>query len=127
MQNTKTFLKQKQKMQKVIVLESSKFALFLLVIVLVIQFFHGRYERIANQFALDESESIHHSKNYAQLTTNQLMLDTCPLYPDSLSKFSCLSILISIVKFERHLTCRRCVRCEYLQATSTRRAQGHNI
>ncbi len=73
-------------MQKFLLIESGKFALFLLVIVLAIQFFHRRYERIANQFPLDESEPIHHNKNYASLFGNQKILKTCPLYSDKLGE-----------------------------------------
>ena len=68
-------------------IETSKFALFLLLTVLAIRFLHIRFEKIANQFDLDETEPIHHSKNYTNLFKGTgSVQNSCPLYPDKLSK-----------------------------------------
>lgn len=77
-----------------LVLEFSKFGLFWLVIIFAIYLLQNRYERIGNQFALNELIDIHHKKNYfVSSGPNRPM---CPLYPNELSKLKKSRLFIKL-------------------------------
>lgn len=71
-------------MTKLLVKECTKLIAFVFSIVTSIYFFERRYERLGNQFSLDENTQIYHQKNYSNLFKDQ-DINVCSLYPDTLS------------------------------------------
>lgn len=73
-------------MTNFIVEEISKFAAFSFITLTVIYFSQQRYERIGNQFDLNEDTQNIYKNNFSKLNV-QSKLRICPLYPKELSKY----------------------------------------
>ena len=69
-------------MNKILLSEAFKLALYSIGIYIFISLCEKRNEFVANQFVLDSQHKIYHSKNYSNQKS-----DSCPLYSTNLSNF----------------------------------------